>query len=151
MPNAEDGMVSNGNTTQAPINIVNSNGSAHLDEDHDQFMATAARSLSMNDQHGDTVNGVPPSTLLSRRRPTNEGQSDMRLPSNQTQFLRPITPTEPLDATVNVDSAHGQTPTMDMLVREGPMTPTNTAGPFVFDGSAGRASGISTNDASAAA
>lgn len=39
-------------------------------------------------------------------------------------------------------SPHLPTTSADVLSPEGPMTPRNDAGPFVFDGSAGRASGL---------
>ena len=54
------------------------------------------------------------------------------------QFLRPITPTQPLLGTEEFNESVLRTPTTDMLIHDGPMTPTNNAGPFVFDGSAGR-------------
>lgn len=54
------------------------------------------------------------------------------------QFLRPITPTQPLLGSEETSESALRTPTTDMLIHDGPMTPTNNAGPFVFDGSAGR-------------
>ncbi|KAL8710062.1 MAG: hypothetical protein Q9220_005333 [cf. Caloplaca sp. 1 TL-2023] len=58
-------------------------------------------------------------------------------PLPQDGYLRPITPTQPL-----LGDMTGREPsTGDILTpgsEIGPMTPTNTAGPFVFDGSAGR-------------
>ena len=64
-----------------------------------------------------------------------------RQPSNQSQYLRPITPTQPLmgDESTNGNAPH--TPPADGFTQDGPMTPTNNAGPFVFDGSAGRVVG----------
>ena len=59
-------------------------------------------------------------------------------------YLRPITPTQPLmqeQIASNGGSPSGQlsgTNAAEMLIGDGPMTPTNNAGPFVFDGSAGR-------------
>lgn len=58
--------------------------------------------------------------------------------SGAVQFLRPITPTQPLLGTQSLSETALRTPTTDMLIHDGPMTPTNYAGPFVFDGSAGR-------------
>ena len=58
--------------------------------------------------------------------------------AGSAQFLRPITPTQPLLGTEEFDESALRTPTTDMLIHDGPMTPTNNAGPFVFDGSAGR-------------
>ena len=59
------------------------------------------------------------------------------VPSTHIQYLRPITPTEPLmgDGVLNDPSI--RTPTLtENYTHDGPMTPTNNAGPFVFDGSA---------------
>lgn len=67
--------------------------------------------------------------------------------TRRTANLRPFTPTQPnlrdVDITPPNDSppARETTPTGADLVSDGPMTPTNNAGPFVFDGSAGRAAG----------
>lgn len=67
--------------------------------------------------------------------------------TRRTANLRPITPTQPnlrdVDVTQPNDSppARETTPTGADLASDGPMTPTNNAGPFVFDGSAGRAAG----------
>ena len=63
-------------------------------------------------------------------------------------LLRPITPTQPVveDEEMASDGEspleHASTPNAsELLISDGPMTPTNNAGPFVFDGSAGRAAG----------
>ncbi|KAL8793950.1 MAG: hypothetical protein Q9195_003463 [Heterodermia aff. obscurata] len=60
-------------------------------------------------------------------------------------YLRPITPTQPLMQDEEIASNGGSPPVQlsgsnatEMLIADGPMTPTNNAGPFVFDGSAGR-------------
>ena len=60
-------------------------------------------------------------------------------------YLRPITPTQPLLQDEEMASNGGSPPAQlsgpnaaEMLIADGPMTPTNNAGPFVFDGSAGR-------------
>lgn len=58
--------------------------------------------------------------------------------SGAVQFLRPITPTQPLLEIDDFNESALRTPTTEMLIHDGPMTPTNNAGPFVFDGSAGR-------------
>ncbi len=65
-------------------------------------------------------------------------QSASKSNSGAVQFLRPITPTQPLLGTEDFNESSLRTPTTDMLIHDGPMTPTNNAGPFVFDGSAGR-------------
>ena len=62
-------------------------------------------------------------------------------------YLRPMTPIQPLMR--DEEMADGESPpeqaltpnASEILVADGPMTPTNNAGPFVFDGSAGRAAG----------
>jgi len=60
-------------------------------------------------------------------------------PSVPVQYLRPITPTQPLLGDEGLNESSLRTPTMtDHFTHDGPMTPTNNAGPFVFDGSAGR-------------
>lgn len=66
-----------------------------------------------------------------------------RVPSTQTQYLRPITPTQPLME----DGEARESSTIDTFTQDGPMTPTNNAGPFVFDGSAGRVVGRAGVDA----
>lgn len=58
------------------------------------------------------------------------------------QYLRPITPSQPLLGDEGLNESSLRTPTMtDHFTHDGPMTPTNNAGPFVFDGSAGRVIG----------
>ena len=73
--------------------------------------------------------------------PAATEQPNIRSASGPIQYLRPITPTQPLMGD-ELNEASLRTPTTtDMLIHDGPMTPTNNAGPFVFDGSAGRAAG----------
>lgn len=69
---------------------------------------------------------------------TDEGQA-MTTPLSQHAFLRPITLSQSLLADGDFLSreammSDAMTPGSEL----GPMTPTNNAGPFVFDGSAGR-------------
>ncbi|KAL8985871.1 MAG: hypothetical protein Q9205_000521 [Flavoplaca limonia] len=69
---------------------------------------------------------------------TDEGQ-ETGITLSEHAFLRPITPSQSLLADgdfLSRDALMGDvmTPGSEM----GPMTPTNNAGPFVFDGSAGR-------------
>ena len=79
-------------------------------------------------------------------------------PASYGNYLRPITPTAPLTvdddlvaASSGVSASNGEsgnlarvlTPTTtENFVADGPMTPTNSAGPFVFDGSAGRSASV---------
>ena len=61
---------------------------------------------------------------------------------NTGDHLRPVTPTNALRE--NMDTPPNGSPSVEevteYLAAYGPMTPTNNAGPFVFDGSAGRTS-----------
>ncbi|KAI4230167.1 MAG: hypothetical protein L6R36_000280 [Xanthoria steineri] len=69
---------------------------------------------------------------------TVEGQA-LTTPLSQHVFLRPITPSQSLLA--DGDFLSREATTSDAMTpgsEIGPMTPTNNAGPFVFDGSAGR-------------
>lgn len=106
---------------------------------------------------------VPPSQFVSsiiNRRNTSRRQSTQQPQpvdeqsslarsdeiSRRTSNLRPITPTQPNLRDVvtppnDSPPARETTPTGADLASYGPMTPTNNAGPFVFDGSAGRAAG----------
>ncbi|KAL8768891.1 MAG: hypothetical protein Q9209_004945 [Squamulea sp. 1 TL-2023] len=107
--------------------------------------------LSPTTDYGATSSSLP--NLLNRRNgrritpprhiplpSTDEGQA-MAIPLTQDAFLRPITPSRSflgdgdfLNREVMMGDAI--TPGSEL----GPMTPRNNAGPFVFDGSAGRAS-----------
>lgn len=86
----------------------------------------------------------PPTASSAPKPDENNGSS-----SNFSNYLRPITPTQSIvqeeDITPNGSPlVVATTPTGADLAHEGPMTPTNNAGPFVFDGSAGRAAGRRT-------
>ncbi|KAL8786157.1 MAG: hypothetical protein Q9213_002927 [Squamulea squamosa] len=107
--------------------------------------------LSPTTDYGATSSSLP--NLLNRRNgrritpprhiplpTTDEGQA-MAIPLTHDAFLRPITPSQSfleegdfLNREVMMSDAI--TPGSEL----GPMTPTNNAGPFVFDGSAGRGS-----------
>ena len=65
-------------------------------------------------------------------------QSASKSTPSAVEFLRPITPTQPFSGGDDFHESALRTPTTDMLIHDGPMTPTNNAGPFVFHGSAGR-------------
>lgn len=69
--------------------------------------------------------------------------------SNLANYLRPITPTQPTVQRGNVTPNRSPStlitpPPGGDLATDGPLTPTNNAGPFVFDGSAGRVAGCRT-------
>lgn len=104
-------------------------------------------------------NEAPKQSLLSRRNarqispayahgigePIPERSEDTSGSSSNFQnYLRPIAPSQPLmsdDCLTPNDEfppALGASPPSDIMVADGPMTPMNNAGPFVFDGSAGR-------------
>lgn len=77
--------------------------------------------------------------------PTSRPDEVARRTSNYANYLRPITPTEPiLQEDVTPNGSPSALATGADLTSDGPMTPTNNAGPFVFDGSAGRAAGRRT-------
>ena len=92
-------------------------------------------------------------TLLRRRNFANSTPFSLGPNFQQSaapqNFVRPITPTRSLlhdeDLTPNNETATIPllTPNVSEMLGDGPMTPTNNAGPFVFDGSAGRAAGRS--------
>ena len=106
-------------------------------------------------QAEEQINGALfPSALFSRRnnnRSTSLTQQDEaelnlrnRTGPTPTPYLRPITPTQPLMGEEGFspdDQSHPHLMPVDSVTSDGPMTPTNSAGPFVFDGSAGRAGG----------
>ena len=99
-----------------------------LEEDPAGFLrAPAQRSISA-------------SGLLARRQATNSGTPDMNLmsgidmPDQTGSSALHERPPEGLRA--------GTPTAADIIPGEGPLTPRNNAGPFVFDGSAGRADGL---------
>lgn len=110
---------------------------------------------STNVPHSQFVSSIINRRNTSRRQSTQQPQLVDEQSSlarsdeitRRTANLRPITPIQPNSRDVNVtppkDSppARETTPTGADLASDGPMTPTNNAGPFVFDGSAGRAAG----------
>ena len=140
----------NGNLESAPTHTSLETEDIQMTENQEQPGALASRALPNSNGDNalpmlatapDAGDETTASPLLSRRNPPVNELRAMRLTSEDHQYLRPITPTEPLMGQADGHGTQSQTPTFDMLVREGPMTPTNTAGPFVFDGSAGRRSG----------
>ncbi|ERF71546.1 hypothetical protein EPUS_00535 [Endocarpon pusillum Z07020] len=86
-----------------------------------------------------TING-----LLSRRQTLNSSASPAIAPVDGIEIPR-ASNAAPLGVVVSNDTPatlRTATPTsVDLIGGEGPLTPRNDAGPFVFDGSAGRASG----------
>ena len=123
----------------------------------DELCNTTSRLLSVRDgsqstpsvaTSSDPTDGAntPPGMLISRRGARRVSppfsrigdRSTTKSPPGAVQFLRPITPTRPFLGTNDFNGSALRTPTTDMLIHDGPMTPTNNAGPFIFDGSAGR-------------
>ena len=108
--------------------------------DDSHFTPSVITSSDTTDS-GDTAQGLLTRRGARRISPPFSRTGDRsasKSTSGPLQFLRPITPTQPLLGTEDLNESALRTPTTDMLVRDGPMTPTNNAGPFVFDGSAGR-------------
>ncbi|KAL8944699.1 MAG: hypothetical protein Q9216_000267 [Gyalolechia sp. 2 TL-2023] len=81
--------------------------------------------------------GITPPNQLPL--PSTAEEQSTSLPLSQDAFLRPMTPAQAF-------IGHGDFFSRDAMMGDaitpgselGPMTPTNNAGPFVFDGSAGR-------------
>jgi E3 ubiquitin-protein ligase DMA1/2 len=86
-----------------------------------------------------TTNG-----LLSRRQTSNSTTPSQIAPVNSIEIPRSANAPQ-LAQVMTSDTTgtlHAATPnSADIIAGEGPLTPRNNAGPFVFDGSAGRASG----------
>lgn len=109
--------------------------------------------ISPDSNQGQTSQSLP--SLLSRRNarritppsrheplPATEEEQSTTVPLTHDALLRPITPTRSFlgdHSLFHRDVLMGDaiTPGSEL----GPMTPTNNAGPFVFDGSAGRDAG----------
>ncbi len=136
-----------------------------MDGEDDELSNMTSRLLSVReDSHStpsvttslDPTNDANPAPGLLTRRGARRisppfsrtgDRSASKSNSGAVQFLRPITPTQPLLGTEAFNESALRTPTTDMLVHDGPMTPTNNAGPFVFDGSAGRRMHNGSSDA----
>ncbi|KIY03987.1 uncharacterized protein Z520_00679 [Fonsecaea multimorphosa CBS 102226] len=77
------------------------------------------------------------SGLLARRQATNPRSSELSMSGNIDMPDQPVE--EEMQVQLEQQRTHTQTPDPDqVVVAEGPLTPRNDAGPFVFDGSAGR-------------
>ena len=101
----------------------------HFEGNADQTVATPRA----------TTNG-----LLSRRQTASSTSSSAIAPVNGIEIPRSSTVAQLALAASNDSpgAVRTATPTSaDLIVGEGPLTPRNDAGPFVFDGSAGRVSG----------
>lgn len=141
------------NTTPPVNGVQHEAGEVAVNEDNHALAHPASESpVNAHEHHlthfattsSDPTNSAS-HDLLSRRaaRPIEgpfSSEQDLSMPIRTApgpiDYLRPITPTGPLMG-LEIDGDPIPTPTTDQLVEHGPMTPTNTAGPFVFDGSAG--------------
>jgi E3 ubiquitin-protein ligase DMA1/2 len=78
------------------------------------------------------------STLLSRRHATNPSSPEIASVSNAID----VPGRGSASRSNNLEATRTQTPDGERVISgEGPLTPRNDAGPFILDGSAGRASG----------
>lgn len=94
-------------------------------------------SESADSHHGSAPSGatVPPIDIISRK-PVPSSGSTARLDQPDSRLERTMTRTPSpngLGSSLGVDAMTGV---------EGPMTPRNDAGPFIFDGSGGRPSDV---------
>lgn len=154
------------------LSLKNSSESnpAHLSNGSPSSASTDQRAFSTPSQVSSTHSCIsstnrpnastpPPSSIIDRRnasrmmtpQQSNEDATSTSRPdeatrraSNYANYLRPITPTEPILQDVTPNGSPSALATGADLTNDGPMTPTNNAGPFVFDGSAGRAAGRRT-------
>ena len=142
--------------TQNTNDVIPEQEELAMGGEDDGLSNTTSRLLSVRDDSRSTpsvMNSSDPTndahqarSLLTRRgarriSPPFSRAADRSASKSTTgtgQFLRPITPTESLIGTEQFNESALRTPTTDILIHDGPMTPTNNAGPFVFDGSAGR-------------
>ena len=96
---------------------------------------------------GDTTSAPRPTSsgLFSRRQASNpssphvgaDSLHDLEIPTWGAGTVQQTSSSGPVTAVS--DGQRATTPTLDALSQEGPLTPRNNAGPFVFDGSGGRA------------
>lgn len=145
--------------THATNGFISAHDESANDGDDDVLSRITSRVLSMRDDpnlkptltnSSDSIGGLSTSISLHARRgahrisppflPSSE-QPNTRHGAGRVQLLRPVTPTQPLLGVEALNEPSIRTPGTDILMHDGPMTPTNNAGPFVFDGSAGRAAG----------
>lgn len=121
---------------QATSNLTIRNGTTSALQSNTASDLTSAVNVSPNllTRRGARRTSPPASTARN--------SSASEAPSVPVQYLRPITPTQSLLGDEDLNESSLRTPTLtETLTHDGPMTPTNNAGPFVFDGSAGRVIG----------
>ena len=120
--------------------------------DHDD-LATRVNTASLRSTEQPVPNLDPPASLLSRRNVSSSCKLQRGIKATRPGDRASSSPTAPssfviipegdnAQLTEPLNTLHAVTPTAgEVPGPEGPMTPRNDAGPFVFDGSAGRASG----------
>ncbi|OAL37097.1 hypothetical protein AYO20_03574 [Fonsecaea nubica] len=95
--------------------------------------------ISQSEPTNDNPSPATPNTsgLLARRQATNPRSSELSMSGNIDMPDQPVE--DEMQAELEQQRTSTQTPDPDqVVVVEGPLTPRNNAGPFVFDGSAGR-------------
>jgi hypothetical protein len=111
--------------------------SEHSEDDHG--VATSIERLNLEERTSSSSSQpqvsnatIPPVDIISRK-PVSDGASSRlaNLPSNDQRVTRTPSPSGLHPSSIDA-----------MTGVEGPMTPRNDAGPFIFDGSAGRAAGM---------
>jgi E3 ubiquitin-protein ligase DMA1/2 len=118
------------------------NTSAALEEVGDVDLTNIQ--FESNDDQTANVPQTTSNSLLSRRQTSNSAASPQITPVNSIEIPRSSAAPQlaPIISNDTMGSVRAATPTSaDIISGEGPLTPRNDAGPFVFDGSAGRPSG----------
>jgi E3 ubiquitin-protein ligase DMA1/2 len=138
--------------SHAPENTASGPGSnVRSEEDTAQIGAAVSRDNEMPDADHETVtvgesvrdsnNHQPVSVggLLARRQAAQSASGEIAY-VNSIEMPNGLAPST--TNTTDADRSGAATPDAgEVLTREGPLTPRNNAGPFVFDGSAGRSGG----------
>ena len=114
---------------------------AHLGTTTDAVQDTSEGDLEpiAVDDNAELTYGNHPVTgsgLLARRQATNLASPDIA-PVNGISMPNQLTPTRTNDTMADTSGPEGLG-AAESIPGEGPLTPRNNAGPFVFDGSAGR-------------
>lgn len=133
----------NGQVTGEPesINLNHGNDNIELDQTGDETVPEdppEAVSQPVEEVDGSPTPLPRTSGLLARRQATNPASTE--LTSMNGNIEMPDRPDED-DMNVHLEQQRTRTQTPDIeqvIAGEGPLTPRNNAGPFVFDGSAGR-------------
>ncbi|KNG46666.1 fha domain-containing protein [Stemphylium lycopersici] len=140
--------------------VVNGDTNTHPDaEQEDRHVAPHASVAAINNSDSDS-GGVDLTDLqqqitnidINDSEPANGDVSHQSAPETPDRCLTPPTSSVTQPVSINVSGAneyHGLSPLYPAAregltpdrVQDGPMTPRNDAGPFVLDGSAGRAAG----------